>query len=133
MNRDPRATCWSIYKHYFSSQGLGYAYDMVELAEFYNIYVDLMAFWRNCFPNKIYDLCYEELTENQEEETRRLLSYCGLELEAQCIDFHKTKRSVQTASSTQVREKMYTGSSEAWKNYERHIQPMIKTLPTNQQ
>ncbi len=128
MNRDPRATCWSIYKHFFSSKGHGYAYDMDVLAEYYNIYVDLMGFWRNCFPNKIYDLCYEELTENQAEETRKLLSYCGLKFEEQCIDFHKTKRIVKTASADQVRKKMYSGSSEAWKNYEKHIQPMIKKL-----
>ena len=129
MNRDPRATCWSIYKHFFSSKGHGYAYDMDVLAEYYNIYVDLMGFWRNCFPNKIYDLCYEELTENQAEETRKLLSYCGLKFEEQCIDFHKTKRIVKTASADQVRKKMYSGSSEAWKNYEKHIQPMINKLP----
>ncbi len=128
MNRDPRATCWSIYKHFFSSKGHGYAYDMVELAEYYHIYVDLLAFWRDCFPDKIYELCYEDLTENQEEETRRLLTYCGLELETQCLDFHKTVRIVQTASAAQVREKMYTGSSKAWKNYEKHIQPMIDKL-----
>ncbi len=129
MNRDPRATCWSIYKHNFSSKGHGYAYDMLELAEYYNIYVDLMAFWRSCFPNKIYDLCYEELTENQEEETHKLLSYCGLEFEEQCIDFHKTERIVQTASAAQVRKKMYTGSSEDWKNFEKYMQPMLNKLP----
>ncbi len=129
MNRDPRATCWSIYKNFFSSKGNGYAYDMVDLAEFYNIYVELMAFWRDCFPDKIYDLCYEDLTEKQEEETRKLLSYCGLELEAQCLDFYKTERIVRTASATQVREKMYTGSSKAWKNYAKHIQTMINKLP----
>ncbi len=128
LKRDPRATCWSIYKNYFSSKGNGYAYDMFELAEFYNIYIDLMTFWRDCFPNKIYDLCYEDLTEKQGEETRRLLSYCGLEMEAQCLDFHKTERIVRTASATQVRKKMYTGSSNAWKNYEKHIQPIINIL-----
>jgi len=128
VNRDSRATCWSIYKHYFSEKGNGYAYDMVTLTEYYKLYVDLMAFWRNCFPSKIYNVCYEDLTENQEDETRRLLSFCDLPFEDQCLDFHKTQRVVQTASAVQVRKKMYKGSSEAWRNYEKHIQPMIRLL-----
>jgi len=128
LNRDPRATCWSIYKHYFSSMGNGYAYDLIDLAEFYKLYIDLMSFWREKFPNSIYDLCYEDLTENQEEETRKLLTFCDLEWEEQCLDFHKTKRVVKTESAAQVRKKMYKGSSEAWRKYEKHLQPLIKAL-----
>ena len=70
----------------------------------------------------------EELTVNQEEETRGLLEFCGLEWEEKCLDFHKTKRAVGTASAAQVRQKMYTGSSEAWRKYENHLQPLIKAL-----
>jgi tetratricopeptide (TPR) repeat protein len=127
LNRDSRATCWSIFKHFFS-KGNGFAYDMVTLTDFYKLYLDLMAFWRKRFPNKIYDLCYEDLTENQEEETRRLLSYCDLSFENHCLYFHNTQRVVKTASAIQVRKEMYTGSSEAWRNYQKHIQPMIQLL-----
>ena len=128
LNRDPKATCWSIYKHYFSTKGNGYAYDMGDLAEFYRLYIDLMSFWRERYPHRIYDLCYEELTENQEVETRKLLVFCDLEWEEQCLDFHKTNRLVKTTSASQVRRKMYRGSSEAWKNYEDHLQPLINDL-----
>ena len=128
VNRDPMATCWSIYKHYFSGKGNGYAYDMSTLAEFYKLYIDLMSFWRERFPDCIYDLCYENLTESQEEETQKLLQFCGLEFENQCLDFHNTKRMVKTASNVQVRKKMYQGSSEAWRKYERHLQPLIIEL-----
>lgn len=128
LNRDAIATCWSIYKHHFASSGNGYAYDLLDLAEFYKLYIDLMSFWRERFPKSIYDLSYEDLTENQEEETRKLLAFCDLKWEAQCLDFHETKRAVKTASLAQVRQKMYKGSSEAWRKYEAHLQPLIKEL-----
>ena len=76
-----------------------------------------MSFWHDLFPNKIYDICYEDLTINQEEETRKLLDYCDLDWDENCLDFHKNKRAVKTVSSLQVRQKIYQGSSEAWKNY----------------
>ena len=128
VNRNPVATCWSIYKQLFRSDGNEYAYDMDDLTDFYKLYIDLMSFWREKFPNRIYDLCYEGLTENQEEETRELLKFCSLEWEKQCLDFHKTKRAVGTASAAQVRQKMYTGSSEAWRKYENYLQPLMKAL-----
>ena len=128
VNRDPRATCWSIYKHYFPFKGGGYAYDQVDLVEFFMLYIDLMSFWRERFPNTGYELCYEDLTENQEPEARKLLAYCGLEWEEQCLSFHETKRAVRTASAAQVQKSMYQGSSEAWRNYEVHLQPLISGL-----
>ena len=100
----------------------------MDIVAFYKLYIDLMAFWRERFPNTIYDLCYEDLTERQEEETHKLLGFCNLEWETQCIDFHKTKRAVKTASAAQVRKKMYTGSSEAWRRFEVQLQPMIREL-----
>jgi tetratricopeptide (TPR) repeat protein len=128
LQRDPVATCWSVFKQGFSSKGNGYAYDLVDVAEYYKLYIDLMDFWRGRFPNQFYDLDYESLTENQEEETRKLIKYCALDWEDQCLEFHKTKRAVNTASSFQVRQAMYKGSSEAWRKYEAHIQPMLQAL-----
>ena len=128
LKRDPMATCWSIYKHYFSTKGNGYAYDIDDLAGFYKLYRDLMSFWRKRFSRNIYDLCYEDLTVNQEIETRKLLLFCDLEWEPQCLEFHKTKRTVKTASAGQVRKEMYKGSSEAWKKYEPFLQPLLKLI-----
>lgn len=128
LNRDPMATCWSVYKHYFRVDGHGYAYDLEDLAKFYKLYIEMMKFWRQRFPGSIYDLCYEELTINQEQETRKLLAFCELEWEDQCLEFHKTQRVVKTASAAQVRKKMYKGSSEAWKKYESQLQPLRMAL-----
>lgn len=128
VERDPRATCWSIYKHYFADEGNAYAYSMQDVAEYYGLYRDLMAIWREKYADRIYDLRYEDLTENQEQETRKLLEFCGLEWQEQCLDFHRTRRAVKTMSATQVRRKMYTGSSEAWRDYEQHLKPLLDGL-----
>lgn len=129
LNRDPMAICWSIYKQYFPAKGLGFAYDLKDLGAYYNQYLALMDFWRKKFPDRIYDVNYELLTENQEEETRKLLEYCGLQWEESCLNFHKTDRAVRTASLNQVRNKMYRGSSESWKQYEDFLEPLKKALP----
>jgi len=131
LKRDARAVCWSIYKHYFSDTGNGWAYNFDDLAEFYKLYIELMRFWYEMFPGQVYDISYEDLTTNQEDETRKLLAYCELEWDKNCLDFHKNKRTVNTASVLQVKQKMYQGSSEAWKEYEEYLQPLIKALSSN--
>jgi len=128
LKRDAMATCWSIYKSNFRNKGNGFSCNLNDLAGFYGLYVELMDFWHQLFPDKIYDICYEDLTTNQEEETRKLLQYCELDWDENCLDFHKNKRAVQTASSLQVRQKMYQGSSEAWKKHESYLQPLVKAL-----
>lgn len=126
--RDARATCWSAYRHYFGGQGNAYTYNLDDLVSFYRMYADLMAFWHDKFPEKIYDLSYERLTEKQEDETRKLLEYLELPWEDHCLNFHETRRPVTTASASQVRQKMYQGSSEEWRKYEHFLRPMIERL-----
>jgi len=126
--RDARAICWSIYKHYFNASKNGWAYNLNDLGQFYSLYSDIMDFWKEKFGDKIYDISYESLTTNQEQETRNLLDYCNLNWDKNCLDFHKSKRAVKTASSLQVRKKMYQGSSEVWKKHEEYIKPLIKSL-----
>ena len=128
LNRDPRAVCWSIYKSNWSSKGYGFSYNMYDLVKFYDQYYELMSFWHKKFPGKIYDVCYEDLTINQELETKKLLKYCELDWDENCLNFQNNKRAVKTASSLQEREKMYQGSSDAWRKYEANIQPLIDGL-----
>lgn len=128
VKRDARAICWSIYKHYFNAAKNGWAYNQKDLASFYALYSDIMEFWQEKFKNSIYDLCYEDLTTNQEDQTRKLLNYCELEWDKNCLNFHSSKRAVKTASSLQVRKKMYQGSSEVWKKHQEYIKPLIKAL-----
>jgi tetratricopeptide (TPR) repeat protein len=123
VKRDAIATCWSNYRHYFSS-GNGFSFNQNDLVKFFELYSEIMSFWNELYPDQIYDLCYEELTSSQEKETKKLLKYCELDWDENCLNFHKNKRIVKTASAAQVRKKMYQGSSEEWKQFE----PQIKTL-----
>lgn len=87
-----------------------------------------MEFWNKLFPNKIFEISYEDLTINQEKETRKLLKYCDLNWDSNCLNFYENNRMVKTVSSLQVREKIYQGSSEIWKKYEENLKPLINGL-----
>jgi tetratricopeptide (TPR) repeat protein len=128
LKRDARATCWSNFKHFFSSKDNGYSHDLIDLANFYKSYRNLMDFWHEIYPDRIYDLGYESLTLDQESEIRKLLEYCDLDWDQNCLKFYENTRAVRTPSSPQVRKKMYQGSSVAWKKYSSHIQPLISAL-----
>ena len=128
--RDPVATCWSNYKHYFANEN-GFTFNQQDLAKFFKLYTEMMDFWHKLFPGQIYDLTYEKLTKNQKEETQALLNYCDLDWDEDCLNFHKNERAVHTASASQVRQKMYQGSSEAWKKYEAYLKPLIDGLNDN--
>jgi len=118
IRRDPAAVCWSNFSHYFSSNGLGYSYDLADVVAYYRLYEDLMAFWARDYGGEIYDLDYELLTQNPEEETRRLIDWLGIGWQDSCLSPHKNTRGVTTNSQLQVRQAIYTGSSAAWKKFE---------------
>ena len=128
LKRDSMAICWSIYQRYFPNGALGFPYSMNDLAQFYLSYEELMAFWHDAFPNQIYDISYENLTTNQEVETRKLLDYCELDWDENCLKFYNNAKATKTASALQVKEKMYQGSSEAWKKYEAYLKPLINSI-----
>lgn len=129
MCRDPRATCWSVFKLPFPAGGLGFTFDANDVVKFYGEYRSLMDFWDEVLPGRVSHVSYEHLTENQESETRRLLELCNLPWEDATLEFHKSKRSVATASTSQVREKMYKGSSEAWREFAPYLPELFDALP----
>ena len=79
-------------------------------------------------PNEIHDLDYAEMINDQENTTRRLLNFCQLDWEEECLKFYETKRSINTASSEQVRQPIYKGALNSWRLYEEHIGPLIEIL-----
>ena len=117
VKRNPAATCWGNYKQYFVSKGLGFAYNLSDLAEYYSLYHDLMLFWQEQYVECLYNLDYELLTTNQEEETKKLLQYLDLDWQEDCLEPHKNTRRIATASQAQVRRKIYQGSSQEWKKF----------------
>ena len=131
LKRDAMAVCWSNYKLNFESEGMAFSFDQIDIAKYYKLYENLMKYWHEKFPKKIYDFNYEALTKNQEEQTRKLFEYLEIDWEKAVLNFHKNDRAVQTASNTQIRQKIYQGSSQEWKNYKPWLQPMINHLNKN--
>ena len=118
VKRIPAATCWGNYKQKFRNKDLGYCYNLDDLITYYGLYRDLMQFWEERYGDRIYNLNYETLTINQKDETRKLIQYLGIEWQEACLAPQDNKRSVETASNIQIRQKIYQGSSQEWKKFE---------------
>ncbi|MEE3172409.1 MAG: sulfotransferase, partial [Pseudomonadota bacterium] len=129
VKRNPAATCWSNYKQHFAAKGLGYSYDLLDVVHYYQMYEELMLFWDEHYPRKIYHLDYEQLTTDQEPETKKLIQYLGIDWEDACLFPEENKRYVKTASNLQVRKKVYKGSSEEWKKFEKYLDRAFDELP----
>ncbi len=125
--RDPLDTCLSCFFQNFT-KGQDYSFDLVTLAHFFNDYRRLMEHWESVYPGRIYTIRYEDIIDHQEQETRTLLDYMGLDFEEACIDFHKTERKVSTASFLQVRKPLYGSSRRRWMNYRDQLQALAKII-----
>ena len=87
-----------------------------------------MIFWNNKFPNEIYKVQYETLINDSENEIKKLVSFCDLDWDPGCLNFHNNNRDVKTASTLQVRKKIYQGSSDAWRKYSAYLKPLNDAL-----
>ena len=125
--RDPRDTCLSIYFQRFS-ESHAYARDLRHLGAYYVQYTKMMQHWKSLLDIPILEVRYEDLVTQQEETSRKLVDFVGLDWDERCLNFHESGRNVATPSYYQVRQPMYTGSMARWKNYEKHIGPLIETL-----
>ena len=113
-----------MYFNNFTS--LNYTNNLEHLGVYYNDYMDIVEHWRGCVD--FYEIQYETLIEHQEEETRNLINYCGLEWNDCYMEPHKNNRRVSTASMQQVREPVYKTSKHKHKKYEKHLDSLIETI-----
>ncbi|MEE9143111.1 MAG: sulfotransferase [Gammaproteobacteria bacterium] len=126
-HRHPLDICLSNYFQLFT-RGNSYSYDLDDIASFYCQYERLMAHWKKVLPIDIFDIHYEELVDDLPAQAHRLVDHIGLEWDDACVDFHRTKRQVLTASSWQVRQPVYKSSVARWKRYEKFVEPLRKRL-----
>lgn len=127
--RDPVDTCLSCFSKLFTRHNLPFTYDLRELGRYYNAYRELMAHWRQVLPAEILlDVQYEELVSDFEPQVRRMLAHCGLDWDPACLSFQEADRPVKTASSTQVRQKIYTSSVGRWRRYGSGLAPLLEEL-----
>ena len=126
MQRDPVDTCLSCYVQNFVNAA-SFAMNLEDLAHYYREHHRLVAHWRSVLPQDVFlEVPYAELVSDQETWSRRIIEFIGLEWDPVVLQFHKTERSVLTASHWQVRQKIYTSSVGRWKNYEKFIGPLLK-------
>ncbi|MEA3149762.1 MAG: hypothetical protein QOD56_701 [Gammaproteobacteria bacterium] len=125
--REPMACCFSNFKQLFAS-GQEFTYGMDDIARYYRTYIELMDHWDTVLPGRILRVQHEDVVENLEGSVRRILDFCGLEFEPACLEFHKTERSIRTASSEQVRRPIYKEGVDQWRNYEPWLEPLKKAL-----
>ena len=126
--RNPMDACFSCFKQYFA-KGQHFTYDLDDIARYYKDYLRLMDFWNELFPREIFTINYEDIINNPNKKIRELLNFCNVEFENSCLDFHKSKRPVKTASSEQVRQPMYKTGLDYWKNYRNNLDILINHFP----
>jgi len=125
--RGPLDTCVGNFRQLFG-QGKVFSYVLQELGDYYLQYLRIMQHWDEILPGKVLRVQYEDLIENTEAEIGRMLSFCGLEFEENCLNYHQTDRIVTTASSEQVRQPMHKSAIGFWKNYQSHLDGLIEVL-----
>jgi tetratricopeptide (TPR) repeat protein len=125
--RNPMDTCIGNFRQLYA-QGKNQTYDLMELGEYYLEYRRLMDHWDAVLPGRVLKVQYEDVVRDLDTEVRRILQHCGLPFEPACLDFHASKRSVNTASSEQVRLPIYGDAVGFWKNYESHLAELKQIL-----
>jgi tetratricopeptide (TPR) repeat protein len=125
--REPMACCFSNLKQLFAN-GQEFTYSIEDIARYYRTYLELMRHWDRVLPGRILRIQHEDVVEDLEGNVRRILNFCGLEFEQECIEFHKTERSVRTASSEQVRQPIFREGLDQWTNFEPWLTPLKVAL-----
>jgi tetratricopeptide (TPR) repeat protein len=125
--RNAMACCFSNFKQLFAS-GQEFTYGLEDIGRYYRTYVELMAHWDMVMPGKILRVEHEDVVDDLEANVRRILDFCGLEFEPQCIEFYKTERSVRTASSEQVRQPIFKEGVDQWRHFHPWLGPLEAAL-----
>jgi tetratricopeptide (TPR) repeat protein len=120
VTRHPMASCYAMFKTLFRD-GYPFSYDLADIAQYYVGYRRLMDHWRRTLPGALYEISYERLIADQEQESRALLAACGLNWEDACLEFHRNPSATTTASATQVRRPIYDTSLNQWRHYEEQL------------
>ena len=126
-SRDSKDTCLSIYKNHFDTKE-GWFYSEENLGDYYNMYEDLMIFWNKKFEGQIYNIKYENLVKNSDEEIKKIINFCDLEWENDCLNFHKNKSAIKTLSVNQANKPIYNSSVNSFANYKEKLKILFSKL-----
>lgn len=128
LRRDPRDNLFSMLKNRFIAGAHTYTYDQADLVEVYRLFTEYLSAWRELAADRIYEIQYEELVADPENQVRKLLEFCELDWEDACMSFHKNTRKVKTLSIHQARQPLYNSSIGRWRQYEDKLGVMLDGL-----
>ena len=129
--RNPKDNCLSIFKNFFSSKTMSWAYDQKSIAEQYVLYSNLMDYWKSKFKNDIFDASYEKIINSPEKEVKKIISFCDLHWDPECLNFYKNKKTpVQTVSISQANKPIYKSSLNSGQFYSEYLKDMFNILDT---
>ena len=127
VRREPMACCFSNFKQLYAS-GQEFSYGLDTVAHYYRTYLELMRHWDRVLPGSLLRVRYEDIVDNLEGSVRRILEFCGLGFEAACLNFHESRRSINSASSEQVRKPIFQQGLTDWRNFEPYLSPLKDAL-----
>ena len=128
LEREPMDSCYAMYKTLFTG-AYPFSYDLDDLGCYYQAWQRLLRHWERVLGDAFFVVRYEELVTAQEVVTRRILAHCGLPWQAQCMDFHRHRAPVATASAAQVRRPLYATSVGKWHHYQEQLRPLLRYFP----
>ena len=126
-NRDPIDICWSNYKNFFSG-ALPFSNNLDNLVSYYSLYQNYIEFWKKLFPNEIYNIVYENLVENPTGEIKKLLNFCDLEWDENCLNHENNPKSIKTASWAQARKPIYKSAVKSSDHFRMYLAKLIKNI-----
>ena len=125
--RNSKDNILSLYKNDFDDR-LNFSYDFDDLFKFYKEYRELMDLWKTKLNKEIYDVEYENIINNPETEIKKLLKFCELNFEKNCLNFYENKRPIKTVSSAQARRPLYNKSINSYKNFEIYMEDIFQQI-----
>jgi len=127
IRREPMACCVSNLKQLYA-RGQEFCYGIEEIARYYRTYLELMRHWDRVLPGLVLRVSYEDLVEDLGTSVRRILAYCGLAYDPACLEFHRSRRAINTPSSEQVRQPLFREGLSHWRHYDPWLDPLRETL-----
>ena len=127
--RNPQDVCFSIYKNSFTAEDMNWTFSENDILDYYEIYKKITDFWKEKLENKVYEINYEDLISNNENEVKKMLEFCNLDFEKECLDHSKNSKSkITTASLLQARQPIYKSSINNSKKYEKYLNKLFSNL-----
>lgn len=122
--RNPLDVGLSVFSHHLQPITAPWSCDLADIGHYYGQYLQLMAHWKALYPQDILDFDYDDFVRDPEPALARLLDFLGLPADAACLQFHRQRNTVKTASYWQVRQPLHRSASGRWRSYAAALAPM---------